>query len=121
MDGSEALWYVRSRYSTSDFDRTRRAQEVLQGVLFRLLSFNTITHAKKIYESLKDNVQTDLSLGDLLPLIPLAPSLVKTDHVRRYTLGPGYVSDYVIPGSGAMVLLPNIPACRQIVKEALAP
>jgi LCP family protein required for cell wall assembly len=121
MDGSMALWYVRSRYSTSDFDRTRRAQEVLQGVLFRLLSFNTVTHAKSIYNALKDNVQTDMSVGDLLPLIPLAPSLVKTDHVRRYTLGPGYVSDYVIPGSGAMVLLPNVPACRQIVKEALAP
>ena len=121
MDGSWALWYVRSRYSTSDFDRTRRAQEVLQGVLFRLLSFNTVTHAKKIYEALKDNVQTDLSLGDLLPLIPLAPSLVKTSNVRRYTLGPGLVSDYVIPGSGAMVLLPNVPACREVVKEALAP
>lgn len=100
MDGAMTLWYVRSRYSTSDFDRTRRAQEVLQGILFRLLSFNTVTHAKSIYNALKDNVQTDMNLGDLLPLIPLAPNLVKADHERRYTLGPGYVSDYVIPGSG---------------------
>jgi LCP family protein required for cell wall assembly len=121
MDGPTALWYVRSRYSTSDFDRTRRAQEVLQGVLFRLLSFNTVTHAKSIYNALIDNVQSDMNLGDLLPLIPLAPNLVKTENVRRYTLGPGLVYDYVIPGSGAMVLLPNVPACRQIVKEALAP
>ena len=121
MEGDMALWYVRSRYSTSDFDRTRRAQEVMQGVLFRLLSFNTVTHAKSIYNSLVDNVQSDMNLGDLLPLIPLAPKLVRTENVRRYTLGPGLVSDYVIPGSGAMVLLPNIAACREIVKEALAP
>ncbi len=121
MDGSMALWYVRSRYSTSDIDRTRRAQEVMQGVLFRLLTFNTVTHAQRIYDALIHNVQTDMDLGDVLPLLPLAPNLAKSDHIRRYTLGPGLVSDYVIPGSGAMVLLPNIPACREIVREALAP
>jgi polyisoprenyl-teichoic acid--peptidoglycan teichoic acid transferase len=34
MDGETALWYVRSRYSTSDFDRTRRQQEVIQALFF---------------------------------------------------------------------------------------
>ena len=116
-----ALWYVRSRYSTSDFDRTRRAQEVIQGIFYRLLSFNTITHAKKIYNALENNVETDLGLGDIPPLLSLAPKLAKAEHVRRYSVGPGLVSDYIVPGSGAMVLIPNLPACRELVKEAMAP
>ena len=32
MDGQWALWYSRARYSTSDFDRNRRAQDVIQAI-----------------------------------------------------------------------------------------
>ena len=32
MNGATALWYVRSRYTTSDLDRGRRQQEVLEAV-----------------------------------------------------------------------------------------
>jgi LCP family protein required for cell wall assembly len=121
MDCSMALWYVRSRYSSSDFDRTRRAQEVIQGVFFRLLRLNIITKIKQIYNAYKQNVETDLSLGDIIPMLPLAPSLSKTEHVRRYAIGPGQVWDYIVPGSGAMVLVPNLEACRAILREAMAP
>ncbi|NIV35453.1 MAG: hypothetical protein GWN58_40175, partial [Anaerolineae bacterium] len=32
LDGKHALWYVRSRWSTNDFDRNRRQQQVLRGL-----------------------------------------------------------------------------------------
>jgi len=32
LDGKTALYYVRSRYSTNDFDRMRRQQEVLMSI-----------------------------------------------------------------------------------------
>ncbi|NIR66240.1 MAG: LytR family transcriptional regulator, partial [candidate division Zixibacteria bacterium] len=38
MDGDTALWYVRSRKTSSDFDRARRQQEVLKAIFLRLLS-----------------------------------------------------------------------------------
>ncbi len=121
LNGYEALWYVRSRKTTGDFDRTRRAQEVLQGLFFQLMSRNAIAKADKIYEALRDNVDTNLRLRDILPLIPIAPKLLRAENVRRYAIGPGYVWDTVIPGSGAMVLMPNLSACRQLVQQALAP
>jgi anionic cell wall polymer biosynthesis LytR-Cps2A-Psr (LCP) family protein len=31
MDGDLALWYARSRLTTTDFDRGRRQQQLLQG------------------------------------------------------------------------------------------
>jgi LCP family protein required for cell wall assembly len=121
LDGYKALWYVRSRYSSSDFDRTRRAQEVLQGLFFRLMNLNVLTHVKNLYKSYSDNVETDLGLGDILSLLPLAPKLVKSNNIRRYAIGPGQVSDYIIPGSGAWVEIPNLNACRDIIRQALAP
>ena len=42
MDGETSLWYVRSRYSTSDFDRGRRQQEVVKAGFRKLLSINGI-------------------------------------------------------------------------------
>ncbi len=33
LDGKHALWYVRSRWNTSDFDRHRRQQQVLMAIL----------------------------------------------------------------------------------------
>ena len=39
MNGETALWYVRSRYSTSDLDRTRRAQEVIGRHFFQTDEF----------------------------------------------------------------------------------
>ncbi len=32
MNGGTALWYSRSRLTTSDFDRNRRAQEVVMAI-----------------------------------------------------------------------------------------
>ncbi|RPI81431.1 MAG: LytR family transcriptional regulator, partial [Chloroflexi bacterium] len=45
FDGETALWYVRSRYSSSDFDRNRRQQEVIKGIAMRFLRFDIITKA----------------------------------------------------------------------------
>ncbi|NTU75101.1 MAG: LCP family protein, partial [Anaerolineaceae bacterium] len=42
MDGATALWYVRSRYSSSDLDRTRRAQEVLIALFNKLISLDAL-------------------------------------------------------------------------------
>ena len=50
MDGETALWYVRSRYSTSDFDRGRRQQEVILAVFDKLLSLNGLQQAPELYE-----------------------------------------------------------------------
>ena len=49
LDGETALWYVRSRYTSNDIDRTRRAQEVLIGLFKKLMSMDAISNAPEIY------------------------------------------------------------------------
>lgn len=120
MNGQYSLWYVRSRYSTSDFDRERRSQEVLQALFSKLMNLNALTRIPDLYDIYRKNVETNLSLPDILGLAPVAGGLIgDLSKVRRYSIGPGQVSDWVVPGSGAMVLLPNAYLIQQIVTEAV--
>ncbi|MBC8334830.1 MAG: LCP family protein [Anaerolineales bacterium] len=119
MDGDTALWYIRSRYTSSDIDRLRRAQEVIQAVGYRLLSFNVLTRAPDLYKIYKDSVFTDLGLGDISRLLPAANILVNTQNINRYVIGYGPVYDWTEPYTGAMVLLPNGYKIMPIMREAL--
>ncbi len=106
MDADFALWYVRARYSTSDFDRTRRAQEVIRAIFTKLLSLNAVSRAPELYNDFKASVETDLALTDLLPLLPLVSKLSDLKNLDQYAVGTGEVTSWVTP-EGAQVLVPN--------------
>jgi LCP family protein required for cell wall assembly len=118
MDGETTLWYVRSRYTTSDFDRTRRQQEVLKAIFLRLLSFDLIEKFPKLYSQFKNTIQTDLKKSQLLKLIPLAPQFVQGDRINHYTIGSNHVSSW-LTYEGAQVLLPRREAIKPILESAL--
>jgi polyisoprenyl-teichoic acid--peptidoglycan teichoic acid transferase len=121
MDGLTTLWYVRSRGTTSDFDRARRSQEVLQAIVTKLVSIDAVTNASQIYSSLASAVETDLSLSDILNYLPLAPKiLAEPEKVRQYFIGAAETYGYVIPSTGANVLLPNLDAIMSILNQALS-
>lgn len=117
MDGETALWYVRSRYSTSDFDRTRRQQEVVFALIKRLISFDLVTKFPELYQQFQGTIETNLTLSEIKPLLPVADNLFRGE-IGRYAVGPSYVSNWVTPG-GAQVLLPNKPAIQALLKAAL--
>lgn len=119
MDGDTALWYVRSRYSTSDFDRTRRAQEVVFAMFSKLMSLDAVSRIPELYSAYTYAVETDLTVADILPLAPLASSiLADPSKLRRYEIGLGQVSPYVLPESGANVLIPNYDAIAELIKQS---
>ena len=119
MDGDTALWYVRSRYTTSDIDRLRRAQEVIQAIGYRLLSFDVLNRAPELYTIYKDTVETNLKFSDIGVLLPAANVLTNTKDIDRYAIGYGPVYDWIEPYSGAMVLLPNRYKIMPIMHQAL--
>ena len=118
MDGETALWYVRSRGTSSDFDRTRREQEVLEGLFWRLLSLDAITKAPELYGQYKQTVTTDLGIADILPLLPFAADLGSSSNIHRYTVGPEQVESFTTSGGGA-VLLPVYDKILEIMRQAL--
>lgn len=121
FDGQTALWYVRSRYSSSDFDRTRRAQEVLLGVFHKLMSLNAVARAPEIYQILSSNIETNLDFSTIASLLPLAPRLSQDESLlHRYAIGSAEIYNYTVPESGAMVLLPNMDSINAILNEAFS-
>jgi LCP family protein required for cell wall assembly len=119
MNGELALWYARSRQKSSDFDRGRRQQEVLRALFTQALQAGTLTRISELYNTLKDSVETDLGLADLLQLSLYAPKMTNAD-IRSYYIRPPYVSSW-ITDAGAYVLLPNEDALQQMLTEALSP
>ncbi len=65
FDWDNALKYSRSRYSTSDFDRSIRQQQVIKAIKDKLTWSYFLTSPlkiKKLYEVFVNHVDTDLSL-----------------------------------------------------------
>ena len=64
LDGENALCYVRSRATSSDFDRAKRQQLVLKKLKEKLISLDTFTDFSKmnnILNAVGGNVKTDMS------------------------------------------------------------
>jgi LCP family protein required for cell wall assembly len=118
MDGETALWYVRSRKSTNDFERTERQQEVLKAIFYRLVSLDAVGRAPELYKEYQQTILTDLTLGDILPLLPLAPQLRDNGNIQHYAIGPEEVTPWISYG-GAQVLLPDQLAVRAVMERAL--
>jgi LCP family protein required for cell wall assembly len=117
MDGATALWYVRARYTTSDFDRTRRQQEVLLAVVNQMVSLDMIPRIPDLYTQYQNTVTTDLALEDIIPLIPLAPDFLQ-GNIGRYAVGREHVTSWVT-STGSAVLLPNTNAIQALLRAAL--
>ncbi len=79
MNGAEALKYVRSRHSTSDFDRSRRQHEVLVGIKNKLWSLQAVDDVPKFFAALIEHVRSDIDL-DIAKY--LAPALKNTQNYK---------------------------------------
>jgi LCP family protein required for cell wall assembly len=118
MNGETALYYSRSRYSTSDFDRNRRQQEVVTAIVAKMMNLYTIAKIPELYKIYSENVTTNLKLSDVIPLIPVAARVKSTDNIQHFYIGRGQVSSWRTPG-GAAVLLPNKAAVEEVMRKAL--
>ncbi len=117
MDSETALWYIRARKTTSDLDRLRRGQEVIFAIGEKLLSLNALTRVPELYSAFQGAIVTDLSLQDVVALLPI---LQKVDpaKIQRYAISTDQVTSFITSG-GADVLLPRSDAIRQVLLQAL--
>jgi len=80
FDGEEALKYARSRETTSDFDRSRRQQQILMAVKDKTMSKENMMSVKKVSQImsiLQDNLKTDLQLSEIEELMKFAKDVDK--------------------------------------------
>jgi LCP family protein required for cell wall assembly len=85
IDGDTALLYARARFSSSDFDRARRQQQILVGVKEKALSLGILSNPVKIISimnALGNHVRTDAELWEIKDLAGIF-SKVDTSNVKR--------------------------------------
>ena len=64
LNGEEALVYSRMRYQDpeEDYGRQKRQREVIQKIVEKILSVNSVSHYQEILKALSDNMQTNIEI-----------------------------------------------------------
>lgn len=111
MDGRTALWYSRIRFLDSDFERMRRQQAVLLGLISRIREQNTLQQLQSIAAvtgALRGYIQTDLPEDQMVRLAwgfrNLAPEAVEqyrleVDQVDIFVNAADPYAQYIRPGA----------------------
>jgi len=119
LDGATALRYVRTRRGGSDFDRARRQQQFLKAMWQQTKSPDILLKIPALWSALSGSYQTDLSLGDVLSLAPLALD-IKPERIRSRYVGANQTDDWTT-SDGWQVLLPDYDKIQQVVASLYAP
>ena len=109
LDGYHALWYARSRHSTSDYDRMKRQHEVENAILQQMDPANVLTRFQQIASAGEKLVKTDIPSPMLSSYVDLA--------VKARTLGITSVS--LVPPT-IDVIHPNFEEIHAMIKTAMA-
>ena len=118
LNSDMALWYVRARYNSSDFDRMRRTQEVAKAVFDKISSPAGMLKVPQMMRIYEKEVESNIPTDHILPLVELGLKFNSTEDIRRFVIGPNEVTSWTTEG-GANVLLPNGPAIQAVLQEAL--
>jgi len=90
LDGPAALRYIRTRYTSpnGDFDRMARQQQVITLLKQKVLEFNLLWDLAtylKMFNSLKNNIETDLGILELKNLWTIARN-TKADQITHLVI-----------------------------------
>ena len=108
FDGHTALWYARSRVTTSDFDRGRRQQQILRAVLSQMVDQNLLFKIPELYGVYNDVVETDIDLGKVLRLASAAPAVRENGIQSIYLAGSNTIPMRIEASFGPTTIqLPN--------------
>jgi LCP family protein required for cell wall assembly len=115
MSGTLALEYVRARHDDAygDFARSQRQQQILIALRAKTKHMS-IADIPSLATSLGSNFQTDMSIGQVSGLLPIAGS-VPLGSITQVVLLPPYTSTAYVGGQDA--LMPNWSLIRPEVAK----
>lgn len=120
MDGNLALWYARSRRTTSDFDRNRRQQQLLRAMFQKGLDLDLLPQVPALWDSFNEGVETDMPFNEILALAALA-SAVRENGIQHLALPPAALRSWTVPDSGAAVQLLQWAHAERVFQLLLQP
>ena len=88
LDAEKALYFARSRYSTSDFDRMKRQQQIIMAVKKKATSLGVLSNPIKLWRMMDivgKNITTDIQLKDFEHLFSIYQS-IKNKPIKKLVL-----------------------------------
>ncbi len=122
LDGETALRYARSRHSGSDFDRSKRQQQVLRALLREIQRrglLNQVEMLPQLMTNVEQSVSTTLPINDLRTLRGLASlaRTITTDDILLLSINPNDVR--VVEEAGSDIYW-NQQDVERMVEQLLA-
>lgn len=115
FNGEIALKYVRSRQTTSDFDRSKRQQKLIFALKDKAMTKEILTNPSKLkdlYFSVSENIETNLSIREIIKAAEISKKITEKSLISHVLHddpskcgGFLYTPDRNLYG-GAFVLIP---------------
>lgn len=119
MSGAQALWYARTRRTSSDFDRGRRQQQLLRAMWRKARDVINLTNVTDFWSQTNDVLETDMAFNDVLGLVPLMLNL-NFNRIESYVFIRTYHTT-PITVDGANVQAINPEEVRQLMEDFYRP
>jgi LCP family protein required for cell wall assembly len=121
MDGATALWFIRSRESTSDYDRLRRSKEVGHAIFDKMISGGAIGRVAELYGAYRESLDTNMGVSDIIPLLPVAARVYKDQNlVQAAAIGENEAAP-TWSWDGMWILMPDLEAIRGVMRSVGIP
>lgn len=122
LDADTALWYVRSRRTSSDLDRGRRQQDVLRAIWRQIKTDGLLNRLPDVWDTVTQHVRTDLTLANMAGYVPLALQ-IDADRIRpmRFVVGTEITQGLSPAPEHASILVPQRDAVAALVREFVTP
>jgi LCP family protein required for cell wall assembly len=110
MDGTTALWYARTRYNMTDYQRMERQREVQEAVLAQFEPANVLTKFQAVAKAGSQVVKSDVPRASLGYFVDLA-SKTRAQPIEKIEL---------IPANGVVVERPDFDEIHQMIDREFA-
>lgn len=92
LDGDKALAYSRERYTSGgDYGRQERQRQIVQSLISKMASFDSILNFQNVFATMSSNIETDLNFLDLVQLF------------AEYRQLAANIDFYQLSGGGTMI------------------
>jgi len=124
LNGRDALYYARSRYSSNDFDRSRRQQQVIFAVKDKLSNLNFWADPLKtisLLAAIRNNIATDINIWNTKELLDLAKEIGGTGKIAKEVISTENLL-YENRENEAYILLPkgdNFDGIKQLFQDVI--
>jgi len=121
MDGDTALWYVRTRMTSTDLDRGRRQQDVLRAIWRRIQARGLLESLPALWESWGQIVTTDMPLEVALSFLPDLMTFSTSDvSYFSFRVNHEITSGYTPDAERRFIFVMDREAVAQLMRQMIA-